>query len=170
MPVEQTLTRVAGDLVKDRVDLARRRLRGLVEAFPHRLDLRERLADTYRRTGDAAQAGRWAYLGGAARPEEVAAFEALYPHPDRRLEALRWPDGSEPGDPLGRRRLQHLRAHSAALADGSAVWVGPPRRDAVRTRTSPAEVASAAGCLLVAVVLLALVVVGAVVVVRALVG
>ncbi|WP_369137634.1 DUF6584 family protein [Modestobacter versicolor] len=168
MPVDHTLARVTADLTEGRTSRARQRLRGLVEAFPERLDLRDRLAETYRWTGDPAQAGRWAYLGGSAAPAEVTAFEALYPHPDRRLTALRWP-GGEPADPVGRQRLHDLRVHSAALADGSAVWSGPEPR-VVPAPTSASDVFATVGCLALVGLALVLMVLGAGVVVRALAG
>lgn len=169
MTIDRTLSRVDADRAAGRAPLARQRLRGLVASFPDRLDLRARLADSYRAAGEPAQAGRWAYLGGTAAATEVAAFERLYPHPDRRLEVLRWPDDAEdPPDPVGRARLRALRAHSAALADGSAVWLGPAHRPRPTSswRERLAEAGCLAGLLLGVVVVLLLTGVGGVVVVR----
>ncbi len=48
---EETLARVAGDLGSGHLSMARQRLRGLVGSHPQRLDLREQLAELYRREG-----------------------------------------------------------------------------------------------------------------------
>ncbi|GLZ35424.1 hypothetical protein Lesp02_76110 [Lentzea sp. NBRC 105346] len=93
MPVEQTLDRAAeelrrGDLAS--VLRARQRLAGLVGTYPHRLDLRRRLAEVYRVLGQPAQAGRWDYLSDERDPEEAIAFERAYRKPAVRLNSLGW--------------------------------------------------------------------------------
>ncbi|SDN98248.1 DUF6584 family protein [Lentzea jiangxiensis] len=93
MPVELTLHKAAeelrrGDLAN--VLRARQRVAGLVGTFPHRLDLRERLAEVYRVLGQPAQAGRWAYLSDERDPEETRAFERAYRRAEARLVALSW--------------------------------------------------------------------------------
>ncbi|MFI6096772.1 DUF6584 family protein [Lentzea sp. NPDC051213] len=93
MPVELTLHKAADEM--NRGDLAnvlraRQRIAGLVGTYPHRLDLRERLAEVYRVLGQPAQAGRWNYLSEERDPEETLAFERAYRHADARLVALSW--------------------------------------------------------------------------------
>lgn len=93
MPVELTLHKAAeelrrGDLAN--VLRARQRLAGLVGTYPHRLDLRSRLAEVYRVLGDLPQAGRWDYLADSPDPVEIAAFERAYRTPTTRLEAMGW--------------------------------------------------------------------------------
>ena len=56
---QETLMRVREDIAAGRLSLARQRLRGLVGSYPQRLDLREQLAELYRREGIPSQAGRW---------------------------------------------------------------------------------------------------------------
>lgn len=75
---EETLARVAADLELGRLSMARQRLRGLVGSQPQRLDLREQLADLYRREGLLGQAGRWSYLSETVDPIELRAFEREY--------------------------------------------------------------------------------------------
>jgi len=48
VPVEQTLARVEAELARGDTAMAKQRLRGLIGSYPHRLDLRERLARVYR--------------------------------------------------------------------------------------------------------------------------
>ncbi|WP_246291785.1 DUF6584 family protein [Lentzea indica] len=93
MPVELTLHKAAeelrrGDLAS--VLRARQRVAGLVGTYPHRLDLRERLAEVYRTLGQPAQAGRWTYLSEERDPEETQAFERAYRRAEARLGALSW--------------------------------------------------------------------------------
>jgi hypothetical protein len=93
MPVELTLHKAAEEL--QRGDLAsvlraRQRIAGLVGTYPHRLDLRERLAEVYRVLGQPAQAGRWSYLAEERDPDELVAFERAYRRADSRLVALSW--------------------------------------------------------------------------------
>jgi hypothetical protein len=93
MPVELTLHKAAeelhqGDLAS--VLRARQRVAGLVGTYPHRLDLRERLAEVYRVLGQPAQAGRWTYLSEERDPEELLAFERAYRRAEARLIALSW--------------------------------------------------------------------------------
>jgi hypothetical protein len=93
MPVELTLNKAAeelrrGDLAN--VLRARQRLAGLVGTYPHRLDLRDRLAEVYRVLGEPAQAGRWTYLSDDRDPGETLAFERAYRRAGVRLVALSW--------------------------------------------------------------------------------
>lgn len=93
MPVELTLGKAAeemrqGDLAS--VLRARQRIAGLVGTYPHRLDLRDRLAEVYRVLGQPAQAGRWTYLSDERDPEETLAFERAYRSAQVRLIALHW--------------------------------------------------------------------------------
>lgn len=93
MPVELTLHKAAeelrrGDLAS--VLRARQRIAGLVGSYPHRLDLRNRLAEVYRVLGQPAQAGRWTYLSDERVPAETEAFERAYRRAQVRLIALNW--------------------------------------------------------------------------------
>ncbi|ANZ38221.1 hypothetical protein BBK82_21280 [Lentzea guizhouensis] len=93
MPVELTLHKAADELRRGdlaNVLRARQRLAGLVGTYPHRLDLRDRLAEVYRVLGEPAQAGRWTYLSDYRDPEETLAFERAYRRAQVRLVALNW--------------------------------------------------------------------------------
>ncbi|NUT53250.1 MAG: hypothetical protein HOV94_39095 [Saccharothrix sp.] len=134
MPVELTLRKVAEEV--ERGDLAsvlraRQRLVGLVSSYPHRLDLRDRLASVYRLLGDAAQAGRWSYLAEVRDEAEVAAFERAYRTPLARLEAMNWAGGEAvAGTGTARERLValrsaadvQLRAELAVADDRDSPW------------------------------------------------
>ena len=63
---------------------------GLVGTYPHRLDLRDRLAEVYRVLGQPAQAGRWTYLSEERVADETLAFERAYRRAQVRLIALNW--------------------------------------------------------------------------------
>ncbi|HSH58672.1 MAG TPA: DUF6584 family protein [Acidimicrobiales bacterium] len=117
MPVEETLRRIEGDLAAGNPRKALERLRGLLSTFPHRIDLRLRMADAYSALGDRAQAGRWRYL---RRPrtlqeaEERRAFEAWaggWPNrANRLLHLIRWPGPiDEVADEEARKILLELR-------------------------------------------------------------
>ncbi len=69
---------------------ARQRIAGLVGTYPHRLDLRDRLAEVYRVLGQPAQAGRWTYLSEERVADETLAFERAYRRAQVRLIALNW--------------------------------------------------------------------------------
>ncbi|MEU5633384.1 DUF6584 family protein [Streptomyces rishiriensis] len=90
MPLSETLARVDADLAAGRIPVARQRLRGLISSFPHDLTLRRRLAEVYRRYGDAAEAGRWMFLEEDRDADETAAFESRYGSPGSRMKALAW--------------------------------------------------------------------------------
>ena len=134
MAVDDTLARARADLDAGRPELARQRLRGLVGTYPARLDVREALAETYRRTGDAVQAGRYTYLSEGRDPVEVAAFESAYPDPFARMRALGW-RGPEEDAPTGaaRERLRALRAEAEAVAGGPVDWRHPRLPEPPRT-------------------------------------
>lgn len=162
MAIEKTLQRVdalleAGDLAG-----ARERLRSLVAYAPRRLDLRERLADVYRRAGDPQQAGRWGYLSEQTTQDELQAFTRSHRGDARSMmHALRW-EGTEDdlGSDLAERRLRDLRARAEDAAGGPVGWRDPP--------PAPAPVPwwdEAVGYVLIALVLLCFVV-GAVTIVR----
>lgn len=125
MPVEQTLTKAAVDLAAGRTTLARQRLRGLVASFPDRLDLRDQLADTYRRAGDAAQAGRWSYLSARRDEREVAAFERTYRDPFAQMKALAWRTAEDSAGPQAAARLRALREQAEQIAGAPVSWQHP---------------------------------------------
>ncbi|WP_432571662.1 DUF6584 family protein [Kineococcus sp. SYSU DK005] len=125
--MEQTLTKAAADLAAGRTTPARQRLRGLVASFPERLDLREHLADTYCRAGDAAQAGRWSYLSADRDEREVAAFERIYRDPFARMKALAWRTSEDSAGPLAATRLRALREQAEQIAGAPVCWQHPHR-------------------------------------------
>lgn len=133
MSIESTLARVEADLAAGRRPLARQRLRGLVGTYPERLDLRGRLAETYRADGDAAQAGRWTYLAEDRAAAEVAAFERAYADPIRRMRALGWrAEESEAATEFARTVLRELREEAERAVGAPVSWLDPrapdPRR------------------------------------------
>ncbi|MGY4644044.1 DUF6584 family protein [Cellulomonas sp. URHB0016] len=70
------LERAEGDLARGDVRQARDRLRGLLNTYPHDLDVRRLLAEAHRRDGQLPEAGRWGYLVGPdASDQERDAFE-----------------------------------------------------------------------------------------------
>jgi hypothetical protein len=125
MPVDQTLTKVAADLAAGRTSVARQRLRGLVASFPDRLDLREQLADTYRRDGDLAQAGRWSYLNADRDEQEVAAFERTYRDPFVQMKALCWRTAEDSSGPHAAECLRTLRENAEQIAGAPVSWQDP---------------------------------------------
>jgi hypothetical protein len=157
MPVEDTLERVAADLAADRTGLARQRLRGLVASFPHRLDVRERLAELYRRDGDPVQAGRWSWLAADRDDTEVAAFEAAYADPFARMRALRWSGAEAAAGPVAAARLRALREDAERSAGAPVSW-DSPRREPARPAAGSRLVD--AGCLGTLALVLALAGVG----------
>lgn len=70
------LERVEGDLARGDVRKARDRLKGLLNTYPHDLEVRRLLAEAYRRDRQLPEAGRWGYLVGPdASDRERDAFE-----------------------------------------------------------------------------------------------
>ncbi|MFJ3900704.1 DUF6584 family protein [Streptomyces sp. NPDC090025] len=126
MPLTETLARVDTDLAAGRVPVARQRLRGLVSSFPYDLTLRRRLAEVYRRYGDAAEAGRWMYLEADRDAEETAAFESRYGSPAWRMKALAW-RGPEAlaATPFAERQLAAVRAACAEDLGRPVDWDDP---------------------------------------------
>jgi hypothetical protein len=151
--VEATLQRVEEDLAAGHLSLARQRLRGLVGSYPQRLDLREQLADLYRRDGVVSQAGRWSYLSEHRDENEVRAFEREYSDPVHRMRALAWKGPEDAAGPAARERLSALR-RAAEQQVGRAVAWGDPASAA--TPTTWGDRAFTVGVL----VLLALIVLG----------
>ncbi|UZN02888.1 DUF6584 family protein [Cellulomonas sp. S1-8] len=163
MTVERTLAKVDEDLRLGDVEMARTRLRSLVQSLPHRLDARDRLADVYRLEGNLVEAGRWSYLGEDRDPEEVAAFErACGDDAVRIMRALRWrgPEDAA-GTEAARQRLLDVRTRAQDKAGRKLDWETSGREAAGSRRDDLGTV----GCLLGALVLVALMVVGAVTVV-----
>lgn len=152
MPVEDTLARVEADLASGRVRLARQRVRGLVGQFPDRLDLRDQLAELYRRDGDLAQAGRWGYLHDHPDPKEVAAFRRAYgDDPVKLMQMLRWRAGEDSApSPEVRARLRALREEAEMRVGAPVAWVNPePPKPGTTLRGRIGTVFAAGGCLLV---------------------
>lgn len=138
--------------------VARQRLVGLIDAFPTRLDVRERLADVYRRLGDRAQAGRWSYLAEIRDPAEIEAFErSLGRDPVRLMRALRWrgPE-SAASTATASERLLMLRQSAERQENGAVSWEDAQHRPLPRSwRRRLAEWALiAAGVLIVLLIVL----------------
>jgi len=130
--IARTLSRAEADLAVGRLALARQRVRGLVASFPTDLELRERLAALYRAEGDAAQAGRWAFLVAEPDPAEQVAFAKAYRDPVVRMRALGWRGPEEGAGPVGEERLRALRAEAEESAMAPLTW-----EDARRPRPRP---------------------------------
>jgi hypothetical protein len=165
VPADQTLARARAELAAGQVGLARQRLRGLLSSFPHRLDVRAELAAAHRAEGDAAQAGRWSYLGPGRDDAEVAAFLAATTNPVSRMRAMRWSGPEDAAGPEAEARLVELRTAAEQATGGPVTW----RADRPRADPGPTPLQSGletAGCFVVVAVLVALVVIGAVTVVR----
>lgn len=142
MPIEETLSRVDADIARDDLAMARQRLRGLVTSFPSRLDVRERLAQTYRASGDLAQAGRWSYLSRNRVVIEQLAFKTRYDDdPLRMMIAVAWRGTEQDASTeVARNQLADLRAAAERQTGGPVAWdklqyrVPPwPRRERVGT-------------------------------------
>ncbi|MBX9244567.1 hypothetical protein ICW40_07065 [Actinotalea ferrariae] len=151
MPVEETLA--AADRLVESGELreARRRLRDLVRSVPHRLDVREHLADVYRREGHPEQAGRWAYLSETVDPAELAAFRRAFgDDPVQMMAALAW-TGSEANAPteVARERLSAVRRDAEAAARRRLTW----ERPTARSRGTRAREAAGNAAMLALVVL-----------------
>jgi hypothetical protein len=115
MAKPEVLSRVDADLARGDTRLATRRLAGLLGADPQDLEVRARLADTYRRAGDLPEAGRWGFLTEDTEPHEVAAFVRKHPSPADRLRVLRLRGENPRGlGPLAGPRYADLVAAAAA--------------------------------------------------------
>lgn len=127
MPIEQTLARVEAELARGETAMARQRLRGLIGSYPHRLDLRERLAQVYRDGGDLAQAGRWSYLSENTIAAEQQAFTRLYCDDALRMMVMLAWRGTEDDAPtaIARARLTELRKAAERQSGGPVTWDNP---------------------------------------------
>ncbi|NUO56760.1 MAG: hypothetical protein HOV78_08865 [Hamadaea sp.] len=157
MPKAPVLDKVAVDLAHGHTQPAIQRLSSLVNAYPHDLDLRHRLAAVHRMTGNAVEAGRWDYLNPTAEPAETSAFERAFPSAPRRLAALRW-RGSADLAPT-----EHARRRLVELTEAAEREVAPPAETRPRGRRGALAVAALAGALVV----VALAVLGAVTILQA---
>ena len=83
------LARVDSDLTRGHTHLATQRLASLIAAYPSDLALRARLAAVHRRTGNAAEAGRWGYLTEEVTEAETTAFTRAVRPAGAQLRALR---------------------------------------------------------------------------------
>ena len=127
MPVDETLERVRRELAAGQIAAARQRVRGLVASRPHCLAARELLAETYRRTGDPVQAGRWAYATDAASDAEIAAFaRGFRDDPVQMMRALRWAGSADDASSDAvRERLRSLKARAEELTGHEVTWEYP---------------------------------------------
>lgn len=145
MAKSEVLVRVKNDLAQGHTYLAIQRLRTLAAVHPTDLEVHQMLATVYRQTGNPVEAGRWAFLTGDLRPDELAAFERANPDPWLRLRLVDWPtDLATIPDEAARGRLLALRE--------SAERSGPPERWTGMDQ-SPAARGSAIPCLFVALTL-----------------
>lgn len=127
MSLERTLARVEAELQAGELMSALGRLRGLRGTYPQNLEVRDRLAEVYRRVGDPVQAGRWAYLAEHRLPDETAAFERAFGRdPVRLMGALRW-SGSEDdaATEIARQRLTEVRTRAERHAGRKLMWERP---------------------------------------------
>ncbi|GIE30425.1 hypothetical protein Ait01nite_034700 [Actinoplanes italicus] len=126
MAKPDVLSRVDADLERGDTRLAARRLTSLLMADPQDLEIRARLADVYRRAGDVAEAGRWAFLTEDAEPHETAAFATKHRSPADRLRLLRL-RGENPRElgPLAESRYSDLVASAATAVTPPATAVVP---------------------------------------------
>jgi hypothetical protein len=128
VPIDATLNRARAELAAGNVAAARNRMRGLVGSFPCVIAAREVLAETYRRSGDLAQAGRWAYATETLTDEEAAAFTHAYRNdPVLMMRALRWSDSDNaaPVSPTVSHRLEQLKARAEEQAGREVSWDEP---------------------------------------------
>lgn len=130
---KETLQRVHEDLEAGRVTMARQRLRGLVGSYPQRLDLREQLADLYRRDGITSQAGRWSFLSESLSEPELRAFVREYEDPVHRMKVLGWRGAEDAAGEVARERLAALRAEAERTAGRSLSWEQAAEMPNVRT-------------------------------------
>lgn len=125
MAKADVLARVKQDLALGHTYTATQRLRTLVAIQPEDLELRRLLATVYRQTGNAVEAGRWAFLLDDLTEEERLAFERANPDPWLRLRLLRWDrDLNELPDAGARARLREL-ADAAAATGPPSTYGGP---------------------------------------------
>jgi hypothetical protein len=166
VPIEKTLQRVDALIAAGDLEGARTRLVSLVDHAPRRLDVRERLAEVNRRSGNRQEAGRWGYLSEQTDRAELRAFTKAHRGDARSMmKALRW-QGPEDGTGSGvaEERLRALRATAEDDAGGRVDWEDPKPEP---SRDSPWGIAVT---VLVLGFLLASLVVGAITILRWLVG
>ena len=108
-----------------RTDLAKQRVRGLINSYPTRLEVRERLAVIHRAEGDLAQAGRWNYLAENRVDAEDRAFEKAYRDPFARMRALAWRGPETAAGESAAVRLRHVREEAQAKAGELVSWENP---------------------------------------------
>ena len=116
------MRRVQEDVAAGRLSMARQRLRGLVGSYPQRLDLREQLAELYRREGILSQAGRWSFLSESRDREELRAFEREYADHVARMRAVGWRGPEDAAGELARERLAALRAEAERRVGRPISW------------------------------------------------
>jgi hypothetical protein len=150
---KDVLNRVREDLESGHTYLATQRLRTLVSIDPEDFEIFRMLADVYRRTGNAVEAGRWGFLLDDVTDEEIEAFERAHPWPWVRLRLIRWMGDPEkvPSGP-GRERLLALieqvrESGDVGPADRWTVEFGPRRKRRVWPIVVGVLVLTAAGVL-----------------------
>ncbi|MDQ4008211.1 MAG: hypothetical protein M3211_08990 [Actinomycetota bacterium] len=85
------------------------------------------MAETYRRTGDPVQAGRWAYATDAATDAEIAAFaRGFRDDPVQMMRALRWSGSADDASSEAvRERLRGLERRAEELTGHEVAWEYP---------------------------------------------
>jgi hypothetical protein len=104
--------RVLEDVATGRLSMARQRLRGLIGSYLKRLDLREQLAEFYRRDDLLSQAGRWTFLSQSVKAEELRASEREFADPVHRMRAIGWRGPEGAAGEVAKQRLAALRAEA----------------------------------------------------------
>lgn len=117
--------RIRRDLAAGDTHLACQRLRGLINTYPQRLDLRDQLGQLSRQQANSGEAGRWLYIGGTATPSEQAAFEARFPEAVYRMKAVKWRGDESAAGAAGAERLARLRLAAEAEAGRPLTWDEP---------------------------------------------
>ena len=134
MAKKDVLARVREDLDSGHTYLATQRLRTLVSVDPEDFEIYRMLADVYRRTGNAVEAGRWGFLLDDVTDDELEAFERAHPWPWVRLRLIRWMgDPAKVPSQTGRERLLALvdqvrESGEIGPADRWSVEFGPRRK------------------------------------------
>jgi len=118
------------DEIED-VRSARRTLAEHISKHPSDINSRELLAESYRKTGEHDQAGRWAFLSGAASAEELAAFANGFSHdPFAMMRVLRLDNKTvEAFDGPVRERLNDLHDRAIAIRGRRVRWNKPGRAE-----------------------------------------
>jgi hypothetical protein len=125
------IARVKHDLDQGHTYRAIRRLRTYLANDPHNMEIRELLAEVYRGTGNAVEAGRWSFLAAEVDPDERAAFERANPSAWLRLRMLHFSADPASLPPPARDRLRVLTVQAERIGP-PPIWRGPVEPDEPR--------------------------------------